>query len=184
MNKLLFTVKLARTLVVLLGLNSVSCGYRPAYSGETPQRLSIGRVSSVVAEPEITQAVVAGARAELARADAGTGSGGYPMIVIEVLRVDDTPRAIAAVVGDTGLRPLARAMSVGVVGRAWVIEAPGGTPIRDTGDVRRVESYAVGTAGRADMTAYEAACQAAARELGAALVRRLLAEPTSTYEPM
>jgi hypothetical protein len=108
-------------------------------------------------------------------------------MVIEVLRVDEWPRGISALPpdDDPSVRiPLARGTSVGVVGRAWVIEHPGAQPIRDTGDVRRLEHYAVGSESTADAVQFSLAVRSAALKLGAALARRVLGEPAPTVEPL
>ena len=184
-NKLWFNVKLGPAWWFVLGTWMVGCGYAPAYGGSAPtSRLSLHLLQTRVAEPEIVHEVLAGAREELGRADADADDAGFPRLVVEILRIDESPRGIAALPTDSGLRPRARGNVVGVVGRAWVIERPGAAPVRDTGDVRRVEGFGTRSDRGLEMLQFDAAARAAARELGAALVRRVLGEPSPTLEPM
>ncbi len=163
----------------------LSCGYRPAYGGPAPeQRLSVHLAGSVIAEPELAQEVLSGARTELARADADQDGTGFPMLMVEILRVDENPRGIAAIPEAGEKRPRARVTAVGLVGRAWVVENLNGPQIRDTGDVRRVEVYNSSQTVNGEMLAYDGALRAAARALGRALVQRVLGEPAPTMEPM
>lgn len=186
-NKLLFPVKLARAGWLLLFIFVLSCGYRPAYGGQRPtERLSVAAVTSRVPHAEVLQAVMAGAREELSRAGV-LGGGGYPQLVIEVNRVDEWPGGISALPPSEGASepiPLARSTSVGIVGRAWVLEEPGGPSVRDTGDVRRVERYAVAEDPGADAVQFMSSARSAGRKLGVALARRILGEPTPTLEPL
>jgi hypothetical protein len=187
-NKLLFPVKLARLALLLITSQSLSCGYRAAYGGSRPtQRLSVTVAASRVAHAEVVDAVVAGAREELSRAGVLKSGQAHPRLLIEVLRVDEWPDGISALptaAGSSELAPSARGTSVGVVGRAWVVEGPGGSPMRPTGDVRRVDRYAVARDPGQDAIQFVSAARSAARKLGIALARRVLGEPTPTVEPL
>ena len=187
-NKLLFPVKLAGLSLLMVLSQSLSCGYRAAYGGPRPgQRLSVEVASSHIAHLEVVDAVMAGAREELSRAGVLDSGQGHPRLVIEVVRVDERPEGISALPlrpGSTELAPAARGTSVGVVGRAWVLESPGSPPVRPTGDVRRVEHYAVAQDPGRDALQFIGAARSAARKLGIALARRVLGEPAPTVEPM
>jgi len=140
-----------------------------------------------VAHAEVISAAIAGARDELSKAGVLSADGDYPRLVIEVLRVDEWPRGIAALPmgGQTQPRiPLGRGSSVAVVGRAWVIEAEGKAPVRDTGDVRRSDTYATEATQTAEALQFSAAASSAGRKLGRALAQRVLGEPTPAMEPL
>ena len=104
---------------------------------------------------------------------------------MEVVRVDERAAGMAAVEDAEGVeRPSARAATLGVVGRAWVEEAERAPHVRDTGDVRRTATYAVGSTPLAEQPHYEAALRSAGHALGQALGRRILGEPETTLEPL
>ena len=158
-NNLLFPVKLA---IVLAGLALLtSCGYRAAYGDSRPeQRLTVvAAPRQRSADAAAVQEALAGARAELSRAGVlGPGSG-YPRVELELLRVDEKSSGIVAEPVGGERTPLALGSSVGVVGRAWVVEAAGGPPTRDTGDVRRVERYAAQGDARLDAVRHQEAAR-------------------------
>jgi len=184
-SKLLFPVKLVPLEAAVLIATSFGCGYQAAYGGTRPEgRLSVAAAAPKVAYAEVVAAAIAGARDELSRAGVLSPGNGYPRLVVEVVRVDEWPRGISALRSGAAdrLLPLARASTVAVVGRAWVIEAEGRAPIRDTGDVRRSDTYASEPAATADAVQFSTAASSAGRKVGRALARRVLGEPSpSTY---
>jgi hypothetical protein len=121
----------------------------------------------------------AGAREELSKAGILQSGNRHPRLVIELLRIDEGSSGIAA--GDT---PLARGSTVGVTGRAWVEESAGGEPVRDSGDLRRVEWISSGPTSRDDAVRHENALRVAARRLGRSLALRVLGAPEPAVEPM
>jgi hypothetical protein len=169
----------------LLIVAAASCGYRAEYGGAAPeQQLTLSAAPALVARPEAVQAALAGVRHELSAAGALRAGKGYPRVVVEVLRIDELSGGIARTQTDGGVIPLARGSAVGVVARAWVQERAGAPPARDTGDMRRVRSYATGGDGALEAQRHSAAIRSAARELGQALGRRLLGHPEPATEPM
>jgi hypothetical protein len=105
-------------------------------------------------------------------------------MVVEVLRVDELASGIAATATDGEALPLARGSRIAVAGRAWVVQSPGGDPIRDTGDVRRVEPIASGGDAVRDAVSHDQAVHSAARRLGEGLAQRVLGEPIATAEEL
>jgi hypothetical protein len=172
----------------MLSALSLACGYQPVYGGTRPEgRLSVAAASPKVAHAEVVAAALAGARDELSRAGVLSPGDGYPTLVVEVLRVDEWPRGISATPmggGDQRFVPLGRATSVAVVGRAWVLEEEGAAPVRDTGDVRRSDTYASEPASTTEALQFSAAASSAGRKLGRALARRVLGEPSPAMEPL
>lgn len=164
----------------------LGCGYEPVYSTERPEvRLTVHPAPFGTPNLEAVAATVSGVRRSLSSAGVLQPGDDFPRVMVEVVRVDE--RAAGMVAEDTGdgeQRPSARAASLGVVGRAWVVEAERGPRMRDTGDVRRTSTYAVGATTLAEQPRYEAALRSAGHALGQALGRRILGEPETTYEPL
>jgi hypothetical protein len=186
-EKLLFPVKLGPLILpVLTALNG--CGYVPAYGGERPEaRLSVAAAPHKTPQLEVVQSVLSGVRAQLSTAGVLKPGNEHPLMLVEVLRVDELSSGIAALLPDptsTERLPLARGSAVGVLGRAWVVEAPGQEPSRDTGDIRRVEHYRNEDEIAPEVIRHGEALHAAARQLGKALARRILGEPDTAVEPM
>jgi hypothetical protein len=185
-EKLLFPVKQGHVItrsawLFWLGLGSSACGYTPAYAGSRPaERLSVVAAPHAVAQTDVVHEVMAGAREELSRAGVLRPGNGHPRLVIQVLRVDEKSSGIAAV-DDT---PLARGSSVGILGRAWVEEGPGGDRVRDSGDLRRVEWVSSGPNSANDAVRHDSAQRLAGRRLGRSLALRVLGEPEPAVEPM
>lgn len=186
---------LAALAAVLFG----ACGYRPLYSGaQGEERFAVTGVTPLVADASVVAEVESGVRAGLARAALLRGGGGYPRVVVEVLRIDTQSEGIAAVpggvrppeiggvpIGGAGpLRPLARATRVGVVARAWLERAEGGPKERQTGDLRAVDVMAVEADARVEALRLDDASRAAARRLGERLARRVLGEPEAPDDGM
>ncbi len=183
-ERLLFPVK-PLALFVLVASAFAGCGYHAEYAGDRPaERLSVEAAPAKAPSAQALAALLAGARAELSRAGVLASGQGYPKLRIELLRVDEAASGIGARgVGGASL-PLARGSAVGVVARAWVEDAPGSAPSRDTGDLRRVERYATQIDPRTESLRNDEAVRAAARRAGAALARRVLGEPGPGIEPM
>ena len=162
------------------------CGYEPVYATERPEvRLSVEAAPYGAPHLEAVAATVSGVRRSLSSAGVLRPGEGYPRVVVEVVRVDERAAGMAAVEDAEGVeRPTARAASLGVVGRAWVEEVERGPRLRDTGDVRRTATYAVGSTTLAEEPRYEAALRSAGHALGQALGRRILGEPETTLEPL
>lgn len=160
-----------------------SCGYRSPASTVPRDALCVDAAPLATPHIEALDAALAGARAELARHHA-LRSRGYPRLVVELVRVDELPSGILASEAAGGRLPLARGSEVGVVGRAYVVDTPGGPKLRDTGDVRRVETVAQGGDLVRGGVAYSEAVRAASRRLGAALVRRSLGQAEPALESM
>ena len=188
MRNLLFPVKLAWILGACITLAAApSCGYQPAYSADRgPGPLRVVAAQPKVARLDAVQATLAGARAELSRRGGLRPGSGYPRMVVEVLRIDERSSGIAVdpLQPQADRVPLARGSSVGVLGRAWIEDAPGAPARRDTGDMRRVETYASQPDARLEAIRHDEAVRAAARQLGRALARRVLGQPTPDIEPM
>jgi len=181
----LFPVKLGLLSPVVLAALCASCGYHAAYGrGEPHFRLSVSGSALASPHPEAIQAALAGARAELARSGALASGGGYPKLVVEVLRVDEVAAGIAATSSPGGTVPLARASAIGVSGHAWMVEREGAEPSRDTGDVRRLETVAQGEDSVGGDAAVRDAAISAARGLGEALARRALGIAEPSVAPM
>jgi hypothetical protein len=167
----------------LIGLALTSCGYAPVYVAERPEtRLSVFAAPPRTPDVVASQAVLAGARSELSAAGVLASSTGYPRLVIELSRIDERSLGIRADSTGNGVQPLARGSAVGVVGRAWVEEAPGAPPSRDTGDMRRAERFASASDPVTDTRRDDATIAAAARRLGRALARRVLGYPEPADE--
>jgi hypothetical protein len=172
----MFPVKrVGATAATCLGIALIctSCGYRSLNAAhDTPEsRLSVAPAALAAPEGFALEAAVAGARRELGRAGA-LKSSGYPRLVVELVRVDETSSGIAALDD----RPLARGSVVAVVVRGWVERSAGAERERDTGNVRRVERFSTATPS-ADSQRHLEAARAAARAAGGAIARRVLGEP-------
>jgi hypothetical protein len=177
------------------------CGYHPLYGPGSPAegaRFCVVGVSPLVADTAAVAEVEAGLRRELARAGALRSGGGYPRVVVEVLRMDEMSEGIAAVPG--GRRgteiagaplesasppaPLARGTRVGVLARAWIEPSAGAARERETGDMRTTEVRGAESDPRLEALRQDDAARAAARRLGARLARRILGEPETSDEGM
>jgi hypothetical protein len=147
------------------------CGYGPVYGGSGGPHYEVVTGGYTTSSFEAVQAASAGLRSELGAAQA-LGRG-FPRVVVEVLRVDE--RSIG--VRSTTNAPLARGSEVVVVGRAQVLQAAGGAPSLDTGDMSRASQFAAGSSPSADAAARSRAVRDAARSLGKALGRAVLGLP-------
>ena len=194
MNKLWFYVKLgpprflwARGFFwggVCAALAHTGCGYRPVFSGSPPEQTLSVAPARAAAWPQALEAALSGAREELA-AMGVLGSAGYPQLQLELVRVDEIASAISAQPFEpSGRAPLGRGSAVGVTGRAWVLDAAGGTPSRDTGDVRRSARHAMNPDTFSDAATHDAAVAATARLLGRSLARSVLGVPEPGIEPL
>jgi hypothetical protein len=161
-----------------------SCGYRPIYGGAGRERLHVKVVRTLVPDATAVDEVADGMREELARAGALASGDGYPRAEVEVLRADETSEGVAA----SSSGPIARAVDVGVVARAWIVLAAGGPQQSDTGDVRCDEVITVDRSGgaldpRAAVFHDADARRAAARRLGRKLAAKLEGYPAANEEP-
>jgi len=182
--------------VALLGLSS--CGYRPLYGGGRDESFSVVGISPLVADVSVVAEVEAGVRAGLARTGQLGRGGGYPRVVVEVLRIDTASEGIAAVPGGMRptqvgglplpaggpLSPLARGTRVGVLARAWIERSEGGTRERETGDLRAVDVMQAETDATLEALHLDDTSRAAARRLGGRLARRVLGEPDAPDDGM
>jgi len=181
-DKLLFTVKLWLLISLqLMLLLTEGCGYRAAYGQPTPgDRLAVVPAPPLVGDIRVIESALAGAREELARSGRLGEGKGYPRLVVELVRLEE----VAAGLTVDGKDARARGTSIAVVGRAWIERGPDATPERDTGDMQRVERYAPETDLRVEAYRHDQAGSAAARELGRALVQRVLGHPAPSVEPI
>jgi hypothetical protein len=145
--------------------------------------LHVKLVRTLVPYAVASDDLVAAVREELALAAAVSPGEGFPCVEIEVLRVDETSEGIAA--GASG--PMARAIGVAVVARAWIVRNPDAAPESDTGDLRVEESIAVdpiggGTDLREGGFHHASAVRAAARRLGHKIARRISGLPTANED--
>lgn len=140
--------------------------------------MSVQLGQSLIPEPLAIQAAASGARAELAAAGRVTAGGGYPRLVIDVLRVDEVSRGIYAEQG----QPSAGAMSIGVVVRGRVFTADNQDPAIDTGDLRRAVQVIGDADARADSTARDVALRGAAERAGRAAARFAMGLPEPADE--
>ncbi|HEY3592805.1 MAG TPA: hypothetical protein VGL13_02985 [Polyangiaceae bacterium] len=175
-----------------------ACGYRPLYGGGAETRFCVVGASPLVADSAVVAEVEAGIRGGLARAGALRSGRGYPRVVVEVLRLDETSEGIAAVPGGTSgttvgglplstggpLAPLARGTRVGVLGQAWIEESAGGARERETGDMRATDVRAAEPDARLEALRQDDAARASARKLGERLARRILGEPETSDDGM
>src|SRR5262245_38641975 len=83
---------------------STGCGYRPAYQAPQAERFSVAAAPMKAPYFEALQAGLAGVRAGLSQAGSLEGGSSYPLVIVEILRVDELPTAIGA----SGDQPLAR----------------------------------------------------------------------------
>jgi hypothetical protein len=188
-----------RVALSVVFLAVAGCGYRPLYGGaQGGERLAVTGISPLVADASVVAEVEAGVRAGLARAALLRAGGGYPRVVVEVLRIDTQSEGIVALPGGvrppesggapgTGaqpLRPLARGTRVGVVARAWLERAEGGPKERQTGDLRAVDIMQAESDARLEALRFDDASRSAARRLGERLAKRVLGEPETPDDGM
>lgn len=171
--------------ILALSAMMTGCGYEPVYATERPElRLTVQAAPYGTPHLEAVAAAVSGVRRGLSSAGVLRPGEGYPRVMVEVVRVDERAAGMVAEPSGEGEQPAARAASLGVVGRAWVEEVERGPRTRDTGDVRRTATYAVGANPLLEHPRYEAALRGAGHALGQALARRILGEPETTFEPL
>lgn len=189
-----------RAILGLAAACCLGCGYRALYGGSAAveEGFTVAGASPLVADTAVVAEVEAGLRHGLARAGALRSGGGYPRVVVEVLRLDETSEGIAAVGGGTRglsvgglpvspggpLAPLARGTRVGVLARAWIEQSPGAPHERETGDMRTTDLRGAESDARLEALRQDDAARAAARRLGERLARRILGEPETPDEGM
>jgi hypothetical protein len=164
-----------RAVGVVLAAACAGCGYHLANAaGASGGPISIVGGPSTTPDAALAGAAEAGARAELARADALGGSGAPREIMIEILRVDEAAEAIHAGIGGV---PTASAVRVTALGRARLRRRDTGAVERETGNLHVTETAARAPSVAAGAVTRDEAGRAAARRLGEALVRALLGRP-------
>lgn len=162
----------------LLAASGAGCGYRSLRSfPAAPGALSVVAGPSQVPDVTLVGDAVYGAQAALAR-EARLGREAYPRLVVEIVRVDERSSGVR----DAGGQPLARGASLGLLGRARVLDGPGAPARFDTGDVRVAADVAAEADPRADTLRRDDALRSLARRLGEALAGRVLGLPTPLDE--
>jgi hypothetical protein len=179
---LLFPVKLAQNACFVGWAFAVAgCGYLSVFSSPSAaETLTVEAAPFAAPDLGAVQAALAGARAELSRAGQLRSGDAYPRLMLELVRIDELPAGMVS----SSLAPVGRGSNVGVTGHAWVLERDGGERLRDTGDVRRVETVAQDGTPVPDSVAFAMAAHSAAREVGAALARRAMGAPEPSVDPM
>lgn len=127
-----------------------SCGFHPVHGSRAlvptigSERFSVHLARSSVADAMASDEVLAGVRERLARLGSLDPSGSYPRVEVEVLRSDEAAEGLRR---GSGAAPIARAVEVALVARAWVVRAQGGERERETGDLRATDLVAVEARG-------------------------------------
>jgi hypothetical protein len=164
--------------LALAALAAAGCGYRPLRSfSAAPGELHVVAGASQVPDVTLVSDAVHGAQVTLAR-EARLGQGPYPRLEVEVVRIDERSSGVRALEG----QPLARGVSLGLLGRARVLRAPGAAAQFDTGDVRVAADIAAEPDLRADTLRRDDALRALARRLGETLAGRVLGLPSPLDE--
>jgi hypothetical protein len=101
-------------------------------------------------------------------------------VVVELVRLDERG---TGQLEQGNSWALARGTIVGLTARAWVEEKPS-EAVRDTGDIRRTNSYDTKPNSTDDLISRDAALESTGHHLGEALARRILGEVEVTQEPM
>jgi hypothetical protein len=141
------------------------------------EKLHVHLDKVTIADAAVASEVLSGAREYLSREGALASGDGYPMLDIDVLRIDETSEGIAATPANT---PLARASRLGVLGRAIVVPRTGAAATVDTGDMRASDLVTVPSDPAPELTGRADALRAIARKLGHALAARALGHPEPT----
>jgi len=153
-----------------------ACGYQPVLSsGEARQGLTVQAAPSLAPDSDALRAALAGARSALGDDGALRPGSGFPRLVIELVRVDQS----AAGIVERGDQPASRGTRLGVVVRGWVEEGPGQAPTRVSGDVRRWVTASDGVRLERASLAQRQALERAAHEAGEAIARRVLGRPAA-----
>ncbi len=153
-----------------------SCGYRSVYA--TPsEKLHVHLSKVAIADAAAAVEVENGAREYLSREGALAAGEGFPMLEIDVLRVDESSEGIAATPAGT---PRARSTRLGILGRAIVVPRDGAAAVVDTGDVRASDLATVPADPATELTGRADALRAIARRLGQRLAARALGHPEPT----
>jgi hypothetical protein len=160
------------------------CGYESlntAGAGGGWSSLCVALAPGALTNGEAAQGALDGAREELAQYAALRAGAERPCLMLELLRVDESPIGMAAADSGAGAFPRARGTSVAILGRSWV-ESSSGERSRDTGDLRRSASAAVNSTDVADVQAHRGLVRAAAERFGRAAARSILGLPTVSDE--
>jgi len=161
-----------------LAVASGGCGYRAVYGQPAGAPISVGIGQMLVPEPEVAQAALRGARAELAAAGRLSAGAAFPHLALDLLRVDEVSRAIHVQLG----QPVAGGMGVAVVVRGRLLVAAEQESELDTGDVRRATQLTGDADPRVDSAAHDQASRAAAERAGRAVARIALGIPEPADE--
>lgn len=154
------------------------CGYHPVYGDSAAAAIGVGAGQILVPDTVAAQAALSGARSELAAAGRLSGAAGYPRLVVDILRVDELSRGIHVQNG----APAAGGMSIAVVVRARLLNAPEQEASADSGDVRRTAQLSGSADPRADSAARDSAARDAAERAGRAAARLVLGIPEPADE--
>ena len=153
------------------------CGYHSVYSQPASQKLSVQVGQVLIPEALAAQAAASGARSELAAAGL-LSNGGFPRLVLDVLRVDELSRGLHVQDG----QPRSGGMSIALTVRGRVFQAENQEPRLDTGDVRRSVQVSGDADPRVDSAAFDAALRSAAESAGRAVARAALGIPEPNDE--
>jgi hypothetical protein len=140
--------------------------------------MSVGAGQVLVPETAAVQAALSGARAELAAAGRLASGSDFPKLALDIIRVDEVSRGIAAQAG----QPVAGGMGIAVVVRGRFLRASDQEAVLDTGDVRRAVQLSGDADPRVDSAAYDQAVRAAAERAGRAAARIALGIPEPNDE--
>ncbi len=157
-----------------------ACGYRSLYAHTEGERLAVQVGQVMIPETLAAQSVASGVRAELSAAGMLASGGAAPKLIVDVLRVDESSRAIHA--QRDANQPLAAGMSIAVTARGRVFQAGSPEPQLDTGDVRRAVQVSGAADPRTDSAAYDEAVRDAAERAGRAVARAALGIPEPSDE--
>jgi hypothetical protein len=169
------------TLAALALTCVASCGYRPlaSHGAASPGGgLHVVPGKRMVPAARAADALAGSVAGRLAEAGELLPGTGYPMLEVELLRVDETGEGLADVQG----RPLARGLRITAVGRARVFRGPSAEAALDTGDVSAHVSLAPGTVEAEALVLRERAVVAASQKLGIRLAERVLGLPAPSDE--
>lgn len=169
------------TLVAFALTCAASCGYRPlaSHGAASPGGgLHVTHGKRMVPAARAADALASSVSGRLAEAGELLPGTGYPMLEVELLRVDETGEGLA----DASGRPLARGLRITAVGRARVYRGPSTEAALDTGDVSAHVSLAPGALEAEALVLRERAVVAASQKLGVRLAERVLGLPAPSDE--
>jgi hypothetical protein len=158
-----------------------ACGYRSVHGETQPERFAVVLAASSIPDAVASDEVVAGVRDELARSGALAPGAAYPRCEVEVLRADEASEGVSATRNrDQVLVPDARATSVGIVARAWIVRSKEAPRERDTGDVRAMEFVSAAPDAREATFQHVDALRSAGRRVGRRIGVHILGLPSTS----